>query len=147
MNTTVRVYAPGVELPKYETAGAACMDVKANANVTLQPKETKLIPTGLYVAIPEGYAVNVIPRSGISLKTCFRIANTPGKIDADYRGEVQIIGQNTHGSVEMHIAKGERIAQLELVEVNRIVWETVNSIEELGSTDRGAGGFGHTGAK
>ena len=146
MNTTVKVYAPGVELPKYETAGAACMDVKVNANVTLQPKETKLIPTGLYVAIPEGYALALLPRSGMSLKTSLRIANAPSRIDADYRGEVQIIAQNTHGSLEMHIAKGERIAQLELVEVNRIIWETVNSIEELGSTDRGAGAFGSTGA-
>ena len=146
MNTTVKVYAPDVELPKYETAGAACMDVKANANVTLQPKETKLIPTGLYVAIPEGYALAILPRSGVSLKTGFRVVNSPARVDADYRGEVQIIGQNTHGSVEMHITKGERIAQLELVEVNRIVWQSVDSVEALGTTVRGDGGFGSSGA-
>lgn len=148
MQIKVKVYSTSEhDLPQYETAGAACMDIRANANVTLQPKETKLIPTGLFVEVPEGYALAILPRSGMSLKTGLRIANSPARVDADYRGEVQIIAQNTHGSVEMHIAKGERIAQIELVEVQRIVWESVASLEDLGTTDRGTGGFGSSGTK
>ena len=148
MNVDVKIYTEFNHdhgLPVYETEGAAAMDVRANASVTLQPKETKLIPTGVYVAIPEGYAINVLPRSGMSLKTALRICNAPGLIDADFRGEINIIAQNTHGSVEMHITKGERIAQLRLVEVPKIVWQPVNSKEDLGDTVRGAGGFGSSG--
>ncbi len=148
MNVNVKIYTEFNHehgLPIYETEGAAAMDVRANASVVLQPKETKLIPTGIYVAIPEGYALNVLPRSGMSLKTALRVTNAPGLCDSDYRGEINIIAQNTHGSVEMHITKGERIAQLRLVEVPKVVWEPVNSKEELGSTERGAGGLGSTG--
>jgi dUTP pyrophosphatase len=132
-------------LPEYETAGAAGMDVRANVQVTLEPKETKLIPTGLFVAVPPGYEIQVRPRSGMSLKTAFRVANAPGTVDSDYRGEICIIAQNTHGSVAMTIAKGERIAQLVLQQVPQIAWLKVPSKEELGDTSRGAGGFGSTG--
>ena len=134
-------------LPTYETDGAACMDVRANARVLLEPKDTKVIPTGIYVAVPQGYELQVVPRSGLSLKTALRIANAPGCVDADYRGEVGIIVTNTHGSVASLIDIGERIAQIKLVEVPRIDWVVVNSKEELGVTDRGAGGFGSTGVK
>ena len=132
-------------LPRYETEGAACMDVRANATVMLHPKETKRIPTGIFVAIPEGYEMQIIPRSGLSLKTAFRVANSPACIDADYRGEINIIGQNTSSNVEMQITKGERIAQIKLVEVPKITWANAMSKDELGTTDRGDGGFGHTG--
>jgi dUTP pyrophosphatase len=132
-------------LPQYETGFASGMDVRANTQVTLEPKETKLIPTGIHVAIPEGYEIQVRPRSGMSLKTALRVANAPGTIDADYRGEICIIAQNTHGSIPMTIGKGERIAQLVLQEVPRIEWAKVDSLDELGKTVRGAGAFGSTG--
>lgn len=131
-------------LPQYETIGAAGMDVRTNESVTLQPKETKLIPTGLFVAIPPGYEIQMRPRSGMSLKTKLRIANAPGTIDSDYRQEVQIIAENTHGSAEMFIAKGERVGQIVLKEVPQIEWVPVDSEADLGVTDR-TGGFGSTG--
>lgn len=148
MKTAVQIYSEishEFGLPQYETLGAAGMDVRANVQVLLQPKETKLIPTGIYVAIPSGYEIQVRPRSGVSLKTSLRVANAPGTIDSDYRGEICIIAQNTHSSVEMCIGKGERIAQIVLQKVPQIEWETVNSKEELGQTLRGTGGFGSTG--
>ena len=134
-------------IPKYETAGAAGMDVRANEVVRIEPKETKLIPTGIYMAIPDGYEVQVRPRSGLSYKTKFRIPNAPGTIDSDYRGELCVIGENTHGAVEMNFSLGERIGQIVLQEVPQIVWDVVMSKEDLPSTDRGAGGFGSTDAK
>ena len=132
-------------LPFYASAGAAGMDIIANAIVHLEPKETKLIPTGLYVAIPEGYEIQIRPRSGMSLKTKLRVANAPGTIDSDYRGEVQIIMENTHGSIATTVAKGERVAQMVLCEVPQIEWVEVQSKNELEATERGAGGFGSTG--
>lgn len=132
-------------VPKYETIGAAGMDVRCNEKVVLQPKETKLIPTGIYMAIPDGFELQVRPRSGLSLKTKFRVANSPGTIDSDYRGELCIIAENTHGSVEMNFSLGERIAQVVLCPVFQIVWDTVMSKEELPGTERGEGGFGSTG--
>lgn len=134
-------------LPKYETEHAAGMDVRANEDVMLRPKETKLIPTGIFMAIPQGYEVQVRPRSGLSLKTKFRIANAPGTIDADYRGELCIIGENTNGESEMRISKGERIGQIVIAPVYQIVWDTVLSKDHLGNTARGEGGFGSTGTK
>ena len=146
----VRVfYTPNHEfgLPMYESLGAACMDLRANKAITIQPKETVLVPTGLHIAVPAGYAMAIVPRSGVSLKTALRIANSPARIDSDYRGEVQIILQNTHSAVECRIGKGERIAQLELQEVPRFEWLPVANLEDLGETQRGAGGFGSTGAR
>ena len=133
-------------LPDYAHEGDSGMDIRANEAIVLQPKETKLIPTGIYVGLPEGYEIQVRPRSGLSLKTKFRVCNAPGTVDQMYTGEICIIAENTHGSVSMNIAKGERIAQIVLQEVPKIQWVQVNSREELGETARGDGGFGSTGA-
>lgn len=134
-------------LPKYETEHAAGMDVRANEDVLLRPKETKLIPTGIFMAIPQGYEVQVRPRSGLSLKTKFRIANAPGTVDADYRGELCIIAENTDGSNELVVNVGDRVAQIVIQEVPQIVWDEVISRDALPSTERGEGGFGSTGTK
>lgn len=134
-------------LPTYETLHASGMDIRANEKVVIQPKESKLIPTGIYMSIPIGYEIQVRPRSGLSLKTKFRIPNSPGTVDADYLGELCVISENIHGSVEMNISLGERIGQIVLCPVLRIEWDPVNSREELGSTKRGSGGFGSTGTK
>ena len=133
-------------LPVYAKPGDSGMDIRANEPITLQPKETKLIPTGIYVGLPEGYEIQVRPRSGMSLKTKLRVANSPGTVDSSYHGEICIIAENTHGSLELNIAKGERIAQLVLQEVPRCEWVEVASREELGHSERGAGGFGSTGS-
>ena len=134
-------------MPKYETAGAAGMDVRANTRVVIHRRETKLIPTGIYVQIPEGYEIQVRPRSGLSLKTAFRIASAPGTIDSDYVAmEICVIGENTNGSLDFVVEVGERIGQLVLQRVPQIVWDPVMSKEDLGKTDR-AGGFGSTGTK
>ena len=132
-------------LPVYAKPGDSGMDIRANEPITLQPKETKLIPTGIYVGLPEGYEIQVRPRSGMSLKTKLRVANSPGTVDSSYTGEICIIAENTHSAVEMHIAKGERVAQIVLQEVPIIEWDQVFSREELGETERGADGFGSTG--
>jgi dUTP pyrophosphatase len=131
-------------LPDYETSGAACMDVRANENVTVLPGQTALVPTGIYMAIPQGYAVEVLPRSGLSLKTPLRVANAPGQIDSDYRGELCVIAYNT-GSQEFRVKTGERIAQIKVVEAPRILWVQEASMDSLDKTERGAGGFGSTG--
>lgn len=148
MNVDVQIYTEfkhDFGLPQYETAGAAGMDVRANAEITVRPGETKLIPTGIFVAIPEGYEIQVRPRSGLSLKTKLRVANSPGTIDSDYRNEVCIIAENT-GFDEIHFALGDRVAQIVLAEVPKIVWSVVESKDQLPSTDR-TGGFGSTGTK
>lgn len=148
MNIDVKIYAELNHehgLPVYAKAGDSGMDIRANENIVLQPKETKLIPTGIYVGLPEGYEIQVRPRSGLSLKTKLRVPNSPGTVDQIYLGEICIIAENTHGSVEMNIAKGERVAQIVLQEVPKINWIPVNSREELGQTERGAAGFGSTG--
>lgn len=148
MKVKVKIYAELNHehgLPVYAKPGDSGMDIRANEPITLQPKETKLIPTGIYVGLPEGYEIQVRPRSGMSLKTKLRVANAPGTVDSSYTGEICIIAENTHSAVEMHIAKGERVAQIVLQEVPIIEWDQVFSREELGETERGAGGFGHTG--
>lgn len=135
----------GNELPVYAQEGDSGMDVRAKHCVTLRPKETNLIPTGLFVAIPEGFEIQVRPRSGMSLKTSLRIANTPGTVDSCYRGEICIIAQNTHSSLDFTIAAGERVAQLVLQRVPKIMWVPVKSKDRLGDTERGTGGFGSSG--
>jgi dUTP pyrophosphatase len=132
--------------PKYETVGAAGMDVRANEATMLRPGETKLIPTGIFMAVPDGYEVQVRPRSGMSYKTKFRIPNSPGTVDSDYRGELCVISENI-GNDEIKIPLGERIGQIVIKEVDQIVWDVVMSITDLPSTERGAGGFGSTGTK
>ena len=133
-------------LPVYAKPGDSGMDIRANVQIELQPKETKLIPTGIFVGLPEGYEIQVRPRSGLSLKTKLRVANAPGTVDSSYHGEICIIAENTHGSVGMFIAKGERVAQIVLQQVPIIDWEPVGSVDLLGDSERGAIGFGSTGS-
>lgn len=131
-------------LPNYETRGAAGMDVRANAEVRIKAGETELIPTGLQVAIPIGFEIQVRPRSGLSLKTNLRVANAPGTIDSDYRGEIKVIMTNT-GDTDFVVQKGDRIAQMVLCPVVRCDWSVVINEQDLGDTTRGQNGFGSTG--
>lgn len=132
-----------VELPSYAYEGDAGLDLRANEDVVLVPHERKLISTGLAIAIPEGYAGFVQPRSGMALKRGLSMANTPGLIDSHYRGELKVLAVNLDNEREIHIERGERIAQLVIqrVPVVRLV-----EVDELDETDRGAGGFGSSGA-
>lgn len=134
-------HAEGLELPTYATAGAAGMDVLSAEDVTLAPLARHAVATGLALAIPEGYEVQVRPRSGLALKHGISLPNTPGTIDSDYRGELKIIVINL-GAEPFAIARGDRIAQLVLAPVVRAAWAEVS---ELDDTVRGAGGFGSTG--
>lgn len=131
------------ELPAYATPGSSGLDLRAflQAAVTLLPMERALIPTGLFVEIPQGYEIQVRPRSGLALKQGITCLNTPGTIDADYRGEIKVILINLSGEAQA-IQPGDRIAQLVLQKVETISWQPVDTITE---TERGAGGFGHTG--
>lgn len=133
----------GFELPAYETPGSAGMDVRAalEQSVTLQPGDRALIPTGLRIQLPEGYECQVRPRSGLALKKGITVLNTPGTVDADYRGEIGIILINLSRE-PFEITPGERIAQLVINQYTRIQWEPVERLDE---TKRGDGGFGHTG--
>lgn len=133
----------GNDLPGYATAGSAGMDLRSwlSEPVTLAPGERRLIPTGLYVAIPEGYELQIRPRSGLALKKGISLVNTPGTIDSDYRGEIGVIMIN-HSDESFEVQSGDRICQAVLACVPRIVWEPV---DELADSERGAGGFGHTG--
>lgn len=132
------------ELPRYQTSLSAGMDLKANLDgnrIVLKPGERILIPTGLYIQLPEGYEVQIRPRSGLALKKGITVLNTPGTIDSDYTGEIGVILVN-QSDWEFIINDGERIAQMVLNEVPQIVWNEVDSLE---NTERGDGGFGHTG--
>ena len=133
----------GVELPKYETKGSAGMDVRANIKepITLESLERTLIPTGLKVAIPEGYEIQVRPRSGLAIKHGITMLNTPGTVDSDYRGELKVIVVNLSNEAYT-IEPNERIGQFVLNKIEQIEFIEV---EELESTERGEGGFGHTG--
>lgn len=134
-------HADGLALPGYATAGAAGMDVLSAEDVTLAPGARHAVATGFALAIPPGYEVQVRPRSGLALKHGITLANTPGTIDADYRGELKVIVINL-GADDFAIARGDRIAQLVLAPVTLARWEEV---DELEGTARGAGGFGSTG--
>lgn len=131
------------ELPKYQTTASAGMDVQANTteDITLAPLGRAMIPTGLSVAIPEGYEIQVRPRSGLAAKHGITVLNSPGTIDADYRGEIKVILVNLSGS-EFVIKPGERIAQLVVARHEQPKWQEV---EILDATERGEGGFGSTG--
>jgi dUTP pyrophosphatase len=133
----------GFDLPKYETIFSSGLDLRSNSDeaITLKPLERALIPTGIFVAIPEGYEAQVRPRSGLAFKHGITVLNTPGTIDADYRGEIKVILVNLSNS-EFVINSGERICQLVFAKVEQIEWEPSNNLDE---TVRGAGGFGHTG--
>ena len=130
-------------LPQYATALSAGLDLRANLEegITLQPMERRLEPTGLSIALPEGYEAQVRPRSGLALKHGITLLNTPGTIDADYRGEIGVIMVNL-SDTPFNIADGDRIAQLVIARYEQAEWEAV---EALDSTERGDGGFGHTG--
>ena len=134
-------HGEGLDLPGYATAGAAGMDVLAAEDVTLAPGARHPVATGLSVAIPPGYEIQVRPRSGLALKHGISVPNTPGTIDSDYRGELKVILIN-HGAEPFPIHRGDRIAQLVLAPVTIAEW---HEVAELDSTDRGAGGFGSTG--
>lgn len=134
-------HGEGLDLPHYATSGAAGMDVVSAEDVTLAPGARHAVATGLAVAIPPGYEIQVRPRSGLALKHGITVPNTPGTIDSDYRGELKVILIN-HGSEPFVIARGDRVAQLVLAPVTQARWIEV---PELDATDRGAGGFGSTG--
>lgn len=130
-------------LPGYETPGAAGMDLMAavEEDLVIEPGKRLAVPTGLGIALPEGYEAQIRPRSGLALKQGLTVANAPGTIDSDYRGEIGVLLIN-HGSETVELRRGERIAQLVLARYERAVLEEV---EELSATPRGDGGFGHTG--
>lgn len=132
-------------LPAYATALSAGMDLRADLSepMTLVPMQRVLVPTGLYIALPSGYEAQVRPRSGLALKKGITVLNSPGTIDADYRGEIRVILINL--STEPFVMEdGERIAQLVIARHEQAVWQEVEVLDE---TQRGAGGFGHTGEK
>ena len=133
---------PEVELPSYAYEGDAGLDLRSNEDVTLEPFERRLVSTGLAVAIPDGYAGFVQPRSGLALRRGLSMANTPGLIDAHYRGELKVCAINLDPSEPIHISRGERVAQLVIQKVPVV---QLHEVEELDETDRGAGGFGSSG--
>lgn len=130
-------------VPVYQTDGSAGFDFHSTEEVAIEPYATAMVPTGLAMAIEPGYEVQVRPRSGLSFKTPLRVANAPGTIDSDYRGEIKVLLTNTSG-VGIFVEKGERVAQGVLSQVPQAIFEVVDSLDE---TERGAGGFGHTGSK
>ena len=134
-------HGQGLDLPAYATPGAAGMDVVSAETVTIASGARHAVATGLSLAIPEGYEIQVRPRSGLALKHGITVPNTPGTIDSDYRGELKVILIN-HGGDSFAIARGDRIAQLVLAPVVQAQWREVEELEE---TVRGEGGFGSTG--
>lgn len=132
-------------LPTYATAQSAGMDLRANidAPIILRPMERQLIPTGLHIALPEGFEAQVRPRSGLALKHGITVLNTPGTIDADYRGELKVLLVN-FSNTDFVINAGERVAQMVIARYEKVDFEQVI---ELDDTERGAGGYGHTGVK
>lgn len=132
-------------LPHYSTEQSAGMDLRAwlKEPVTLQPMERTLIPTGIYIELPPGYECQIRPRSGLALKRGLTVLNSPGTIDADYRGEVCVILANLSNEPQT-IENGERVCQMVVAKHSTVQWQLVDA---LGDTERGAGGFGHTGTK
>jgi len=130
-------------LPAYATAGSSGMDIRADLSeaLTLQPLQRTLIPTGLFLEIPVGYEAQIRPRSGLAIKQGLTCLNTPGTIDADYRGEIKIILINLSNEPQV-IQRGDRVAQMVFQKVEQVIWKQVDVLEE---TERSAGGFGHTG--
>lgn len=131
------------DLPVYSTAYSAGMDLRANIDedIVMQPLERKLLPTGLFIELPKGYEAQIRPRSGMAIKHGITVLNTPGTIDADYRGEIKVILVNM--SNESYVIKpGERICQMVISKHEEVTWDVVDALNESG---RGEGGFGHTG--
>lgn len=138
-------HAADIELPSYESKFAAGMDVRAalEEDVLLKPGERALIPTGLQMALPEGYEAQIRPRSGLAYRNGITMLNTPGTIDADYRGELKVLAIN-HGEEAFTIRHGDRIAQMVIAPIQQMF---VEEVDELPETERGSGGFGSTGVK
>ncbi len=132
-------------VPTYATEQSAGMDLRADIQmpVTLKPLQRELIPTGLFIELPSGYEAQIRPRSGLAIKHGISLVNTPGTVDADYRGEIKVILVNL-SDTPFTLEPGERIAQMIISRFEHITW---NEVDELGETTRGAGGFGHTGIK
>ncbi|OHX65448.1 dUTP diphosphatase [Flammeovirga pacifica] len=132
-------------LPEYQTVASAGLDLRAvlNESIILNPLERKLIPTGLFIELPVGYEAQVRPRSGLAFKYGLTVLNSPGTIDADYRGEVKVLLVNLSNE-PFEIKDGERVAQMVVAKHEQVEWEAV---DELSDTDRGAGGYGSTGKK
>ena len=147
MNDAIKVevkrlaHGEGLALPAYATTGSAGMDVVSAEDITIAPGARHAVATGLSVAIPQGFEIQVRPRSGLAFKHGITVPNTPGTIDSDYRGELKVLLIN-HGSEDFAIARGDRVAQLVLAPVVQAAW---NEVDELDTTQRGAGGFGSTG--
>lgn len=135
----------GNPLPSYSTVHSAGMDLRADLekSITLKPMERMLIPTGLYIELPEGFEAQIRPRSGLALKRGISVLNTPGTIDADYRGEIGVIVVNLSAE-ECLIDPGERICQMVINKYEKISW---SEVDQLVHSERGSGGFGHTGTK
>lgn len=135
----------GNSLPEYSTSLSAGMDLRANLDeaILLKPMERRLIPTGLFIELPAGFEAQIRPRSGLALKKGISVVNTPGTIDADYRGEIGIILINLSAE-DFLVTHGERICQMVINKVEMVAWSEVDKLED---SDRGAGGFGHTGNK
>ncbi|MFH1664802.1 MAG: dUTP diphosphatase [Candidatus Omnitrophota bacterium] len=135
--------AEDLPVPSYATGGSSGTDLRADVEgeVLIAPGEIKLISCGIYIALPEGYEAQIRPRSGLALKHGITLVNTPGTIDSDYRGLVNLIVIN-HGKEDFTVKRGDRLAQMVIREVTRVEFEEV---EELGETERAHGGFGHTG--
>ena len=143
VNVQRLAHGADLPLPSYATAQSAGLDLMAavHGEVTLAPGERRLIPTGLAIALPAGFEAQVRPRSGLALKHGITVLNSPGTIDADYRGEVQVLLIN-HGEAPFAIRRGDRIAQMVVAPVTQIAW---NIVERLDDTERGSGGYGSTG--
>ncbi len=133
---------PEVDLPSYAYKGDAGLDLRSSEDVTLKPLERRLVSTGIAVAIPEGYAGFVQPRSGLALKEGLSMANTPGLVDSHYRGELKVCAINLDPERDLFISRGERMAQLVIQEVPQV---SIKEVATLSETDRGAGGFGSSG--
>jgi len=131
------------DLPQYETAHAAGMDMRAfiETEITIKPLQRVLVPTGLYIELPVGYEAQIRPRSGLAYKHGISIVNSPGTIDADYRGEIKVLLVNL-SDTDFVVNNGDRIAQMVIAKHETVAW---NTVEELSDTARGAGGYGHTG--
>ena len=149
MTVSVRIkplaHYEGLALPAYETAQSAGMDLRAavaeDDPVTIPPGEWRLIPVGIAIALPAGYEAQVRPRSGLAAKFGISCVNTPGTVDADYRGEIRVNLIN-HGKADFTVNRGERIAQMIIAPVTQAVWDVADTLDE---TERGEGGFGSTG--
>ena len=139
----IKKLSPEVQLPSYKTSGASGMDLMAfiKSSVTVKPKTSSLVPTGLSIAFSENYEIQIRPRSGLAAKNNISVLNTPGTIDSDYRGEIKVIVYN-HGNNDFFINNGDRIAQMILMPIVKMELEETNDLPE---TIRGEGGFGSTG--